>query len=165
MSATKRGPTPPIHRPRDPERLRRTLLLPVAALALAAAAGTASGADVPCDEHRPGRVFTELEAIDERGEARLKSALGALSAQEGWSQSDWEKFTLGLSDNPRTDAMEARRDELMTQIFVLIARPPLDCERLDVLEAEVLEIERRQWEYAVEEVEQRLGRDPVLKPL
>lgn len=165
MSATKLGQMPPMHRSRNPGRLHRTPLLSVAALALAAAAGFTSAADVPCDEHRPGRVFTELEAIDARGEARLKTALSALSAQEGWSQSDWEKFTLGLSDNPRTDAMEARRDELMTQIFVLIARPPLDCERLDVLEAEVLEIERRQWEYAVEEVEQRLGKDPVLKPL
>lgn len=142
--------------------------LPPLTLACAAAiflsAGPA-GANTACDEARPGRVFSELEAIDVTGEARLRIALGKLSEQEGWSQGDWEKFTLGLSDNPKTEAMEARRDEIMTQIFAIIARPPLDCDRLDLLEAEVLQLEQRQWDNAVREVEKRLKPAGSAQPL
>lgn len=128
----------------------------LAVLVVATAATSGVHADSGCNEQRPGDVFSALEAIDEAGEARLQAALGKLSKQENWSQDDWEKFTLGLADDPGAGAREARRDELVAQIFGILARPPFDCARLDALEAEILEVERQQWNDAVESVERRL---------
>ncbi len=125
-------------------------------IALLALSSTAAPGDPRCNEERPGKVFAALDAIDAEGEARLQAALEKLSQQERWTRSDWEKYTLGLSDNPRTDAREARRDDLVAAIFGVLARPPYDCARLDALEAEILELEKQQWDEAVGDVEKRL---------
>jgi hypothetical protein len=118
--------------------------------------GSVAAAD--CNAARPGKVFEALRAIDDSGEERLRIVLGKLSRQEGWSQSDWEDYTLSLSDNPLTNAMEDRRNDLVAKIFGALARPPLDCEKLDTIEAEILDIERRQWDDAVRRAEERLHR-------
>ena len=122
-----------------------------------------SPAENACTVERPGKVFDALEAIDDSGEERLRIVLSELSAQEGWSKSDWEHYTLGLADNARADSREERRNDLVTEIFGVVTRVPIDCEKLDMLEAEVLNIERQQWDDAVRRVEERLERGTGVK--
>ncbi len=132
----------------------RAWLLLAAALPLlpfAAHAGT-------CSNERPREVFAALEAIDEDGERRLGERLAALSAQEGWSQSEWQRNVLALADDARAGEREQRRDALVAEMFGLLARqPPYDCAELDRLEDAILELERQQWRESIEAVERRLG--------
>ena len=113
-------------------------------------------ADNFCSVDRPGKVFDALQAIDDSGEERLQVALNQLSEQENWSPSDRESYTLKLVDNPHTNAMEERRSDLVSEIFRVLARAPIDCDKLDALETEILNIERQQWDDAVRHVEERL---------
>ena len=113
-------------------------------------------ADNFCSVDRPGKVFDALQAIDDSGEERLQVALNQLSEQENWSPSDREKYTLKLVDNPHTNAMEKRRSDLVSEIFRVLARTPINCDKLDALETEILDIERQQWNDAVRRVEERL---------
>ena len=115
-----------------------------------------SVADSFCSVDRPGKVFDALQAIDDSGEERLQVALNQLSEQENWSPSDRESYTLKLVDNPHTNAMEERRSDLVSEIFRVLARAPIDCDKLDALETEILDIERQQWDDAVRHVEERL---------
>lgn len=125
-------------------------------LMVIAAAPLVSIADDNCTVARPGNVFDALEAIDDSGEERLRVLLGRLSDKEGWSSVERENYTLGLADNPHADAREERRTDLVTEIFSVLKRAPLDCEKLDTLETEILNLERQQWDEAVRRVEERL---------
>ena len=122
-----------------------------------------AAAEDACTVERPGKVFDALEAIDNSGEERLRIVLSELSAQEGWSQRDWENYTLGLAENPYSNAREERRNDIVTEIFSVVKRVPIDCEKLDTLEAEVLSIERQQWDDAVRRVKERLQSGPGIK--
>lgn len=130
-------------------------ILPIILLALLP---PAEAVESSCDERRPGHVFQALEELDAAGEKRLHAALQQLSKQEGWSQNDWEKYTLALSDSPAVTAMEERRNSLVAEIFTVLRRPPYDCAALDRIEAEILELEQRQWDEAIRRVEKHLGR-------
>ena len=52
--------------------------------------------------------------------------------------------------------MEKRRSDLVSEIFRVLARTPINCDKLDALETEILDIERQQWNDAVRHVEERL---------
>ena len=113
-----------------------------------------------CTNERPREIFAALEAIDEEGEAELKGKLEELSKRSGWTQADWEQSVAALAEAPGVAERETRRDELVAQLFGLLARPPYDCELLDTLEAEILALEQQQWQASVDEIERRLALPP-----
>lgn len=129
-------------------------------LGLLLSVSTMAPAAGSCTNERPQEVFEALEAIDEAGEAELKQKLDTLSRREAWTQTEWEDNVAALAEAPGVAEREARRDELVAQLFGLLARPPYDCELLDALEAEILALEQQQWQASVDEVERRLKLPP-----
>ncbi len=148
------------------DRLELTMWRPLEIIMLVAALVLAGGVAVSaavagerCDEERPREIFEALEAIDTEGENRLQIRLQDLAEQERWTQGDWEQFTLSLADSPAVNEREDQRSALMAQVFAVLAKPPVDCVRLDELEAEVLNLERALWDDSLERVERRLQRN------
>jgi hypothetical protein len=109
-----------------------------------------------CAQEVLGSLFEELESIDAAGEKRLTQALDELSKQEGWSERERSDYTLSIADNPDVDATEARRTDVLAQIFALAHRGNVDCAEIGELHAEALELVRAQWDAAVKQVDQRI---------
>jgi hypothetical protein len=105
-----------------------------------------------------GGLYADLETIDNAGEARLAEALEKLSQQERWSEAERNTFTLTLADDPRVDAVESQRTEILSRIFSLAQRGEQHCAEVQSLHAEALELERAQWDAAVEQINQRIWR-------
>lgn len=126
-------------------------------LALAAGIYSASAsAQEACLQEVIGNLYTDLEAIDTQGEARLVEALDRLGAQENWSASDREKYTLSISDNPQVDAVESQRTDILGKMFGLAQRGESNCQAVRELRDQAMELEVQQWEAAVQQVEQRI---------
>ena len=127
-------------------------------LLLLAAQPLVHAADKLCDARRPEEIFKALEALDTAGEQRLQGLLKELSKKESWTQNDWEKYTLTLSDDPNVSQNEDRRSSLFAKIFDVLGHRPPDCAALDVIENDILKLEQSQWDAAIHKVEERLGR-------
>ena len=139
--------------------MKRLLILVLAAIAGLPASAAAAGT---CSNERPREVMAELEVIDDAGEKELNMRLQALSKQEGWSQNEWQTYVLSLADSPEAAAREERRDALFVELFqTLSGPPPFDCERLDALEAEIIALEKQQWQESIAAVEARLNNAPA----
>lgn len=117
-------------------------------------AGTAQAQ--ACAEAVLRNLFAELEAIDTAGEERLKQSLDRLAAQEAWSADKRSDYTATLADNPQVDAAEANRGRLIARLFSLVQQGDVNCAEIDALHAEVLALEKAQWDAAVKQVEQRI---------
>lgn len=109
-----------------------------------------------CAQEVIGNLFSELEAIDIDGEQRLKQSLDKLAAQEAWSKRERDEFTLKLSDNATVDAAESERNDLVARIYGRVQDGAVDCDELERLRAAVHDVEQKQWDAAVREVEQRV---------
>ncbi len=103
-------------------------------------------------------LYEELETIDSAGEERLAQSLEDLAKQEGWSESERREFTLSISDSPEVDETESERTDLLAKIFGMAQRGNVDCTEIRRLHGHVLDLERRQWDAAVQQAEQRLWR-------
>jgi hypothetical protein len=136
-------------------KYRLAILITLACLAFGNAL-----AQGPCAPERPRFIFEALQKIDTVGEANLNAALQKLSKLRGWSQSEWESYALSLSDRPDVNKREARRDELMAQVFKVLSQPTKDCAALDAIEAEILQIEQQQWDEAIGRVQAEIAKSP-----
>ena len=103
-------------------------------------------------------LYEELETIDSAGEERLVQSLEDLSKQEGWSESERREFTLSISDSAAVDEAESERTDVLAKIFGMAQRGNVDCTEIGRLHDQVLDLERQQWDAAVQQVEQKIWR-------
>ena len=66
------------------------------------------------------------------------------------------EYTLSLADNSAVDTSEMERGKLVAEMFGLIGRSPVDCDRVNAIEIEVLALVHRQWDEAVAAVQKKL---------
>lgn len=109
-----------------------------------------------CAEDVLRNLFAELEAIDVAGEERLRQSLDRLAAQESWSAAQRGDYTATIAEGPGVDAAEAERGRLIAELYGLVQRGNVDCVKIEALHADVLALERAQWNTAVKQVEQRI---------
>ncbi len=101
-------------------------------------------------------MFQKMQDIDLAGEAELKTKLERLTTQNSWTERERNDYTLSLADNSAVDTSEMERGRLVAEMFGLIGRSPVDCERVNAIEVEVLALVQRQWDEAVAAVQKKL---------
>jgi GTP1/Obg family GTP-binding protein len=128
----------------------------IAAVAAILLAGLQQAAAQECAQDVLRDLYAELEAIDLAGEERLTQSLDRLTQQEHWTEQERSEFTLTIAESADVDAAESRRTDILARLFGLARRGDQHCTEMRELRTEALDIERTQWDAAVQHVEQRI---------
>ena len=88
----------------------------------------------------------------------MKNVYGSRSidSRHRWSAAQRGDYTATIAEGPGVDAAEAERGRLIAELYGLVQRGNVDCVKIEALHADVLALERAQWNTAVKQVEQRI---------